>query len=352
MDERTHIFLSETGPVLCVDIGSHTQAALLTKPGIDPENWPTFTLPSPAQSIAQRIRELTILKKGIWLYGDEMGGGFTYALREHLSSELPTASTSGAALSIHDDIAYVQGMGIQICESCPQNSVPVYLSDFETDFWNNILKISGLPLPHLTLAAVQDHGNFVPGNRHGRIKNWQELLIANSDPSKWIYTQAPEGLTRLKTLQTKTGGPVADTAVCAILGAIADPHILDRSFREGITIIHAGNTHTLAALVYQGKVYGIYEHHTNKHELSFFREDLKQFRNRWLSGEVVHASGGNGLAFGKNVEEAGDFAPTFIFGPGRALFDGQGKFVAPHGDMHHAGCYGLLYGWANGHYMS
>ena len=79
---------------------------------------------------------------------------------------------------------------------------------------------------------------------------------------------------------------------------------------------------------------------------------MKQFRNRWLSGEVVHASGGNGLAFGKNVEEAGDFAPTFIFGPGRALFDGQGKFVAPHGDMHHAGCYGLLYGWANGHYMS
>ena len=115
MDERTHIFLSETGPVLCVDIGSHTQAALLAKPGIDPENWPTFTLPSPAQSIAQRIRELTILKKGIWLYGDEMGGGFTYALREHLSSELPTASTSGAALSIHDDIAYVaKGLGIQL----------------------------------------------------------------------------------------------------------------------------------------------------------------------------------------------------------------------------------------------
>ena len=49
-----------------------------------------------------------------------MGGGFTYALREHLSSELPTASTSGAALSIHDDIAYVQGMGIQIVNHAPK----------------------------------------------------------------------------------------------------------------------------------------------------------------------------------------------------------------------------------------
>lgn len=352
MDERTHIFLMETGPVLCVDIGSHIQNAVLAKPGINPENWSTFTLPSPAQAIAQRIRELTILKKGIWLYGDGMGGGFTCALREHIASELPTASTSKAALSIHDDISYAQGMGIQICESCPRNSVPVCLSDFEPEFWNSLLEISGLPLPHLVLAGAQDHGNFIPGNRQGRIKNWQELLSAEPDPLKWIYTKAPDSLRRLKALQKKTGGPVADSAVCAILGALSDPHILERSFREGITLIHAGNAHTLAALIYQGKVYGIYEHHTNKHELALFQENLKQFRKHWLTEEVVHASGGNGLAFGKNVEEAGDFAPTFIFGPERALFAGEGKFIAPHGDMLHTGCFGLLYGWANGRHLS
>ena len=45
MDERTHIFLSETGPVLCVDIGSHTQAALLAKPGIDPKTGQLLPFP-------------------------------------------------------------------------------------------------------------------------------------------------------------------------------------------------------------------------------------------------------------------------------------------------------------------
>ena len=68
-----------------------------------------------------------------------------------------------------------------------------------------------------------------------------------------IYSSSRRSYPFENSSETKTGGPVADTAVCAILGAIADPHILDRSFREGITIIHAGNTHTLAALVYQGQ---------------------------------------------------------------------------------------------------
>lgn len=352
MDEKTHIFLMATGPVLCVDIGSHTQKAILARPGQDMENWPTFIFPSPAEIVAQRIRELTLLRKGIWLYGNEMGGSFNTALREHLAADLPTASTSRAALSIHDSIDAVKGLGIQICESCPKNSVPVYLSDFEPEYWNSILKISGLPLPHMVLAAVQDHGNFISGNRQGRIKSWQELLLADTKPEQWMYAIAPEGLTRLKALQEQTGGPVADTAVCAILGCLSDLDIMERNYKEGITIINAGNTHTLAALIYQGKVIGIYEHHTNKHEISLLLEDLKQFRSHWLSEEAVHESGGNGLAFGKSDEKAGDFSPTFILGPCRMLFKGQGKLVAPHGNMLHTGCFGLLYGWANGHFLN
>ena len=59
MDEIIHRFLRETGPVLCLDIGSGTQDALLARPGLEYENWPRFVLPSPARLVAQRIRELT-----------------------------------------------------------------------------------------------------------------------------------------------------------------------------------------------------------------------------------------------------------------------------------------------------
>lgn len=88
MDETIHHFLRETGPVLCLDIGSGTQDALLARPGLEYENWPRFVLPSPARMVAQRIRELTLLRRGLWLHGGNMGGGFGQALKEHLAAGL------------------------------------------------------------------------------------------------------------------------------------------------------------------------------------------------------------------------------------------------------------------------
>ena len=55
MDEIVQKFLRGTGPVLCVDIGSGTQDALLARPGLECENWPRFVLPAPARLVAQRI---------------------------------------------------------------------------------------------------------------------------------------------------------------------------------------------------------------------------------------------------------------------------------------------------------
>ena len=82
MDEIVQKFLRGTGPVLCVDIGSGTQDALLARPGLECENWPRFVLPAPARLVAQRIRELTLLKRqyGRRLYpghqGTPCGGPF------------------------------------------------------------------------------------------------------------------------------------------------------------------------------------------------------------------------------------------------------------------------------------
>ena len=72
MDEIVQKFLRATGPVLCLDIGSGTQDVLLARPGLECENWPRFVLPAPARLVAQRIRELTLLRRNIWLYG--LGG--------------------------------------------------------------------------------------------------------------------------------------------------------------------------------------------------------------------------------------------------------------------------------------
>lgn len=349
MDERVRLFLRETGPVLCLDIGSDTQKALLARPGQECAAWPRWLLPSPARMVAQRIRELTLLRRGIWLYGSDMGGGFNPALRGHLTASLPLAATSEAARSIHDDLDVVRSLGVSITGSCPAYCVPVHLADYSNAFWEALLRLGSLPQPHMVLAAVQDHGDHDDGNRQGRMRNWNDLLARVPDPVYWVRDHAPAGMSRLAALQAETGGPVADTAACALLGALCDEEVYARSFRQGITIINAGSTHTLAALVHRGEVCGIYEHHTDKRELPLLLDDLRQFRLHWLPSEDVHASGGHGTAFGQCGEAAGDYAPTFILGPRRALLLGHGRFIAPQGDMPHAGCFGILRGWAHGY---
>ena len=329
MDETIHHFLRETGPVLCLDIGSGTQDALLARPGLEYENWPRFVLPSPARMVAQRIRELTLLRRGLWLHGGNMGGGFGQALKEHLAAGLSATATPDAAKAIHDNADVVRNMGVELCEECPKNSVPVFLTDYAPEFWAGLLRLSSLPQPHLVLAGAQDHGYHAYGNRQGRMQSWRALLTTSADPASWIYPAPPSSLTRLLTLHEKTGGPVADTGACALLGALCEPEVLARSFREGITIINAGNSHTVAALVYQGKVRGIYEHHTGMRDLEQLLEDLKQFRLSWLPSEEVQASGGHGTAFGPFCEEAGGYAPTFILGRADDMFIIKGVNVYP-----------------------
>ena len=346
MDERVRHFLRECGPVLCLDIGCGTQKALLARSGQETANWPRWVLPSPARLVAQRIRELTLLKCGLWLYGGIMGDGFREALRGHLAAGLPTCATQAAARALDEDPEAVQAMGVTLAESCPAGCVPVHLEDFSPEVWESMLRLSGLPQPHMVLAAAQDHGSRPDAHGPPRMEEWHALLAATPDPARWIYPQAPASLPRLCALQEKTGGPVADTTTSALLGALCDAAVLERSFREGITIVNAGNEHTLAALVYRGQVCALYEHHTDRRELPHLLEDLRQLRLRWLPSEQVHASGGHGTAFGEHCEAAGSFAPTFLLGARRSVLSGHGRDIAPYGDMPHAGCFGILHGWA------
>lgn len=346
MPQRENLMLRIDGPVLCLDIGSGTQDALLARPGLEPENWSRFVLPSPARLVAQRVRALAQLKRSVWLYGQNMGGGFAKALLDHKAAGLGVACTLEAAAALHDDVERVKGMGVEICVHAPAGYVPVYLADYDPAYWQGLLHQAGLPLPHMVLAAAQDHGVHTAGNRQGRMRDWGALMEASPCPEDWLYEQVPAPLTRLAALQAATGGLVADTGTAAILGALCLPEVATRSQREGITIINVGNSHTVAALVFRGKVAALYEHHTGQRTLEQLLDDLREFRLGWLPDEQVRGTGGHGTAFCAVPEEAGGFMPTFVLGPRRELLRGHGQFIAPYGDMMLAGCYGLLRAYA------
>ena len=120
MDEVFQRFLRQSGPVLS-DIGSVTQDVVLARSGVDTENWPRFVLPSPSQTIAQRIRELTLLRRDVWLYGAEMGGNFAPAVESCLKSGRLMSTPPGRPLiPFHrPDPAMVRQMGVVSYGSLP-----------------------------------------------------------------------------------------------------------------------------------------------------------------------------------------------------------------------------------------
>ncbi|NHZ46833.1 DUF1786 domain-containing protein [Nitratidesulfovibrio liaohensis] len=346
------------GSILCLDIGSGTQDVLLTMPGLNPENWPRFVLPTPARRVAKRIAELTAEGRHIWLHGENMGGGFFGAVKAHVAAGLRMAAHPDAALALHDNPERVRALGVDIAESCPAGFAPVRLADYEPGFWRALLDTCGLPQPHLVVAAAQDHGHHPQGsNTVGRFELWRDFLNNSSDgqpgdgqaganPASLIYDVPPAQFTRLSTLQRAIGGgPVADTGAAAVLGALALPEVQARSAREGVLVVNAGNSHTIAFLVFRQRVWGVYEHHTGMLTTESLLHDLNEFRLCWLPDEQVRAAGGHGSAFAPDIPpETEGFRPAFVLGPRREMLRGHGQFIAPHGDMMLAGCHGLLHG--------
>lgn len=353
MNKQTD-FLCIEEDFLLLDIGSGTQDVLLAHANMNYENWTRFVLPSAAMLTSKKIQNCTAAQKLLVLIGTNMGGGFLPAIKDHLAANFPVIATAKAAYSLYDNLSRVEDMGVVLVEAEKiQEAIAgrphdiVELSDFSQAFWVDYLQKIGMTIPQKILIAAQDHGvHENVGNRTGRFQLWKEALHASNNPIHWIFRDVPAPYTRLQAIQEDSQAFfVADTGTAALLGALSEHEIRERSRREGILIVNVGNSHVIAFLVYQNAVYGIYEHHTDMHTTVSLMKDLAEFRLGWLPHEQVRESGGHGCIFGDIPARAEGFRPTYILGPRRDLLLGGGQFVAPQGDMMLAGAFGLLYGY-------
>jgi uncharacterized protein (DUF1786 family) len=334
--------------VLCLDIGSGTQDVLLHIPGEQPENCPKFVLPSPARMVSRRLADMTTAGRAVWLYGDNMGGGFFRSVQAHLEQGLPLVAHPEAAFSLGDNPERIRTMGVDVRETCPPGYSPLHLADFDPGFWRTFLAAAGLDYPDLILAAAQDHGYHPESsNRVGRFQLWRDFLLrAQGRPEALVFADPPPELTRLRTLSSRIGGGlVADTGAAAVLGALFEPEVRTCQQTQGVCVVNVGNSHILGFLLFQDQILGVYEQHSNRCREDVLA-DLDLFRQGLLTHQQVMDQFGHGCLTLDLPPAAGGFAPTYVLGPRRTLLQDTGAtFLAPGGDMMLAGCFGLLQGW-------
>jgi uncharacterized protein (DUF1786 family) len=198
-------------------------------------------------------------------------------------------------------------------------------------------------------VAVQDHG-YAPGssNRVLRFSLWQQAVAERRPIGELFYApdDVPRPLTRLRAAGEAAtglagGAPAlaADTGPAALYGALPDDV-------EDAVLVNVGNGHTVCLLAVEGRVAGVFEHHTS----ALDRAGLELRLRRWLAGDLeseeVRADHGHGAVLAPGAADGDALRlPLIVTGPRRALLAGSElpvEFAAPYGDMMLTGCFGLL----------
>ncbi|MBX6771918.1 MAG: DUF1786 domain-containing protein [Chloroflexi bacterium] len=339
--------------VLCIDVGTGTQDILLFDSEQELENCIQLILPSPTRLVAERVRRATARGQSVLLEGRTMGGGpCAWAVEEHIRKGLTAYATPDAARTFDDELPKVERMGVRIVSEDEAASLVgverIAMHDLDLPAITAVLERFGVePRFDAIAVAVFDHGNAPPGvsDRAFRFEYIAEVVRAN-DLTAFAYLREaiPERLTRMRAVAADAPPEipllVMDTGPAAVVGALEDRHL--RQIPR-VLVANLGNFHTLAFHLAEGRVVGLFEHHTGLLSCEKLDGYLDQLAAGTISNEVVFADMGHGALVIEPVHER----PTFlgVTGPRRGLLSGSRYhpyLAVPHGHMMLAGCYGLL----------
>src|SRR6266496_1785812 len=337
--------------ILAVDVGTGTQDILLFESGKTIENCFKMVMPSPTVIIAERIKRATEQGQPLLLTGVTMGGGpCHWAARDHALAGFAVAVTPEAGRTFDDDLAMVERMGFEVIDedvaarrAADPALVHIELQDFNA----------------LAIAAF-DHGAAPPGisDRRFRFDFIEKTVRRAPMPSAFAYAaeHTPADRTRLRAIATSAnryielsdstpGIPLLlmDTGSAAVLGSLEDPLVHSQ---QNSLLCNIGNFHTLAFYLVDGRIVGIFEHHTGEINRAQLEDMLEKLARGTLTNEEVFNTSGHGaLILDSPSNNSSGFPFLAVTGPRRELLRGsslQPYEATPHGDMMLAGCFGLL----------
>jgi uncharacterized protein (DUF1786 family) len=333
--------------MVAIDVGAGTQDILIYEPGKPFENLVKLVMPSQTQIVARQIRSITQAGKRLHLAGTVMGGGASSdAVKDHIAAGLSVSAAPSAARTMHNDLDRVEAMGIELRDDAPPGAAVVELADLDPDGMRAGLAHFGVELPEFAAIAVQDHG-YRPGsgNNEVRFEYLQSLIADGGRLQDMIFATPPDDMTRMAGVQESWPGAwLMDTGTAAVMGALGDPAVADAANGPGAILVNAGNMHTFATLVRQGRLYGLFEHHTGGIDAPIIARLVDSLRNATLDPATFREQfDGHGAAFDESYRELEPFHFVAITGPNRGLARPLGYHeAAPHGDMMLTGSFGLV----------
>ena len=331
--------------ILAIDIGAGTQDILLFDSQKKIENCISLVLPTPSKFFADKLKTI---EGHVYIHGDTIGGGsLGRAILRHIQKGYRVVMEESAAYSIRNDLDEVKSMGIEV-EKKPEADLfeELEIREVNLPLFENFFSNFGEELKVDVIAiAVQDHGVSPKGvsDRAFRFENMERILRKDNRPETFQFSEdsIPAHFLRMrsavKTVRRTFSIPVLvmDTSFSAILGCIDE--VTGPSL-----VVNVGNGHTIAALLIERKIEGLYEHHTHELTPKKLEHDLNLFVRGELSSRKVFEENGHGAITLKPFY--GDVS-VFVTGPNRDLFKGTSfKFVyaAPGGNTMMTGPMGLV----------
>jgi uncharacterized protein (DUF1786 family) len=345
--------------ILALDIGAVTEDVLLYDDEKKIENCIKMVLPSPSRIYAEKVRKATNMRRDIFIKGDIIGGGaFSLALINHIKEGLRVLMTEQSSYTVKNNCNLVRELGIEIVKLidlpessnietlCIKEVNLMNLSKFLTDFNENLFDVD------VVAIAVQDHGLYYTGksNRKLRIKKIKELLESDSRPESLAFMEdnIPKCFLRMKSAAQASRRQVPeakvmvmDTAPAAILGCLSGT-IKKYGF---FLAVNFGNSHTMASLIYEGRIMGLMELHTGLINRVKIVQLLSSFADGTLKDKEVFEEGGHGLFYLQSPPGFSELEKIVITGPNRIILEGASpniNIASPAGDVMMTGPVGLV----------
>lgn len=326
--------------ILAIDIGTGTQDIMLYDTEKELENSTKLVLPSPHLYISQMIKNT---KNNIYIDGEIMGGGkIKNTILEHMQEGYEVVMNSLSAKTIRDDINQVKELGIKVDDTPRPDWEKITLADIDLKKLTDFIKSYDMDFSFDKIAvAVQDHGYSKDmGDRDFRFEKIREKLKKPINPREFAFnSEIPDYYTRMnavkRTLKKEgiTNPLIMDTKFASIAGMCCE---------KTNVVIDIGNGHTTAASIEDGKIQGVFEHHTR----NLTKNKLETYITKLSTGELTNEEIFNDHGHGAYVlNPLNEMENVIVTGPKRDLIkncDLNWEYATPAGDVMMTGTVGLI----------